>query len=141
MPQKVNSKDKVRNVIRKIYDAFEKLDAKELDQNFIHSDELIAFGTDENERFVGWDSYKNVHALQFRSLKKFKFMTKELDVHVNGNIAWISDRPHWEIETKEGQKIETDVRISAVLRKDERRRWHVVQWHVSVGLGESLHKY
>ncbi len=53
MPQKVISTDEVRNVIRKIYNAFEALDAKNLDQNFIHSDELVSFGTDQDERFVG----------------------------------------------------------------------------------------
>jgi ketosteroid isomerase-like protein len=132
----------VSYVIQNIYKAFEELDAEKLDQNFVHSDELIAFGTDWDEKFVGWDSYKDVHTTQFKALNKFKFTSKELAVHVNGETAWVSDRPHWEIETKIGQKIENDVRITAVLKRElhGKPRWLVVQWHGSVGLGNRLHE-
>jgi ketosteroid isomerase-like protein len=146
MSDATNSLVEVRDVVQRIYKAFEDLDAEKLDQNFDHSSELLAFGTDWDEKFVGWDSYKNVHTIQFKALKKFKFTSKELDIHVKGDIAWIADRPQWQIETKEGQKIENDVRITAVLKRDNangnnNHRWRVVQWHVSVGLGTRLHEY
>jgi len=132
----------VRETLTRIYRAFEELNAEKLDMNFSHTDELLAYGTDWDEKFVGWNSYKNVHKVQFEALKKFKFETKELGVHINQGTAWVSDRPHWEIETKAGEKIKNDVRITSVLKKDQRSgSWLVVQWHVSVGLKERLHEY
>jgi ketosteroid isomerase-like protein len=130
----------VIQVMLNIYSAFEDLDAGKLDSNFSHTDELVAFGTDWDEKFVGWNQYRDVHKVQFESLKSFKFVTKELDVHVTGSLAWASDRPHWEIETKAGEKVSNDVRITAVLKK-EGEAWRVVQWHVSVGLRKRLHEY
>ena len=133
--------DQVKQIMRNIYRAFEALDAEKLDANFSHSNELIAFGTDWDEKFVGWNEYKDVHRTQFAALKSFKFTAKELEAHVNGNVAWASDRPHWEIETKAGERVENNVRITAVLEKEADLYWRVVQWHVSVGLGTRLHEY
>jgi ketosteroid isomerase-like protein len=129
-----------RQTMLDIYKGFEALDAEKLDANFAHSPELITFGTDWDEKFVGWEQYKDVHKMQFGALKSFKFQTRELDVQVNGATAWASDRPHWEIETKGGEKVKEDVRITAVLKKLG-SDWRVVQWHVSVGLGKRLHEY
>jgi ketosteroid isomerase-like protein len=130
----------IRQTMLNIYKGFESLDAEKLDQNFDHSPDLIAFGTDWDEKFVGWEQYKDVHKVQFSSLKSFMFQAKELDVKQNGDTAWASDRPHWEIETKTGERITEDVRITAVLKKAE-SRWKVIQWHVSVGLEKRLHEY
>jgi len=128
--------------MRRIYRAFEKLDANSLDGNFDHSDDLLAFGTDWDEKFEGWEDYKNIHEVQFKALRGFRFTSRELDVNVLGDVAWAADRPHWRIETKEGKKLESDLRLTAVLRWDARkRRWLVVQWHVSSGLAERLHEY
>jgi ketosteroid isomerase-like protein len=124
----------------KVYRGFEALDAEKLDENFDHSPELLAFGTDWDEKFVGWDQYKDVHKVQFGALKSFKFISRELEVKSSGETAWASDRPHWEIETKNGEKVSEDVRITAVLKKNG-SDWKVVQWHVSVGLGKRLHDY
>lgn len=126
----------------RIYAAFEKLDADELDSNFEHSEDLLAFGTDWDEKFSGWKRYKDVHLTQFRALKRFKITSKELQVHTNGETAWAADRPHWRIVLKDGEGVDADVRITAVLRwSREKGRWLVVQWHVSSGLRERMHEY
>lgn len=132
----------VRETMLGIYRAFEELDAAALDRNFSQTDDLLAFGTDWDERFSGWDEYKDVHAVQFAALKRFKFESRELEVHVLGELAWAADRPLWRIETKAGERIESDVRVTAVLRwSAEKRRWLEVQWHVSSGLKERMHEY
>ena len=133
--------DRVKQVISNIYRAFEELDAEKLDAHFSHTDDLIAFGTDWDEKFVGWNQYRDVHKVQFGALKSFKFESRELEVHVSGRVSWVSDRPHWEIETKEGERVKNNVRITAVLKKEDDGQWRVVQWHVSVGLSERLHEY
>jgi ketosteroid isomerase-like protein len=132
----------VRDIILRIYNAFEKLDASLVDENFSHSDELLAFGTDWDERFDGWKQYKDVHPVQFKALESMKFESRELTVCYHDGVAWVADRPHWEIVTKAGEKIDSDVRLTAVLKKvDEKSRWFVVQWHVSVGMKARLHAY
>jgi ketosteroid isomerase-like protein len=137
-----SAEEQVSDTMRKVYRSFESLDASGLDENFAHTDELLAFGTDWDEKFSGWKSYKDVHSVQFAALKGFKFTSRELEVHVNGETAWAADRPSWKIVTKDGEKIESDVRVTAVLRHDANAgRWLVVQWHVSSGLKERLHEY
>jgi ketosteroid isomerase-like protein len=134
--------DRIKQVMSNIYRAFEELDAEKLDVNFSHTDDLVAFGTDWDEKFVGWNQYREVHKVQFSSLKSFKFESKELEVRLRGSVAWVSDRPHWEIETKDGERVKNDVRVTAVLKKeDDGNTWKIVQWHVSVGLRERLHEY
>jgi ketosteroid isomerase-like protein len=134
--------EQVKETMLGIYGAFERLDAQALDGNFSHSNELLAFGTDWDEKFAGWKQYKDVHAVQFAALKSFRFKSEELEAHVHGEVAWAADKPHWQIETKAGERVKSDVRITAVLRwSAEAKRWLVVQWHVSSGLKERLHEY
>jgi ketosteroid isomerase-like protein len=134
--------EQVRETMLNIYGAFERLDAQALDRNFSHSDDLLAFGTDWDEKFAGWKQYRDVHTVQFAALRSFSFGSRELEAHVHGETAWAADRPHWRIETKAGDKVESDVRVTAVLRwSADEKRWLVVQWHVSSGLKERLHEY
>jgi ketosteroid isomerase-like protein len=134
--------EQVKGTMLSIYEAFEKLDARALDKNFSHSDDLLAFGTDRDEKFAGWRQYKDVHAVQFAALKTFSFESRELEAHVQGEMAWAADRPRWRIETKAGEKVDSDVRVTAVLRwTADEGRWLVVQWHVSSGLTQRLHEY
>lgn len=141
MNSQILEEEKVRQTVLGIYDSFEKLDAERLDQNFEHSSELLAFGTDQDEKFKGWSEYKDVHGVQFKALKSFEFSPRELEVHVHGETAWVADRPHWKIETKDGERVDADMRITSVLRKEPSNgRWLVVQWHVSVGM-QRLHQY
>jgi ketosteroid isomerase-like protein len=129
--------EEVKQVILRVYEAFKELDAEKSDANFSHSQDLLAFGTEWDEKFVGWNAYKDVHPNQFDVLKWFRCTTRELCVHVQDGVAWISDRPRWEMETKDGKLISNDLRITAVLRKeggDIENSWRIVQWHVSVGL-------
>ncbi|OLE71282.1 MAG: hypothetical protein E6K86_06525 [Thaumarchaeota archaeon] len=132
----------VRKTMLGIYHAFEKLDAKLLDENFSHTDDLLAFGTDWDEKFAGWKQYRDIHSVQFKAVKSFRFASRELEVHVGDGLAWAADRPQWEIETKAGERLQSDMRVTAVLRWDVKKgRWLVVQWHVSLGLKERLHEY
>jgi hypothetical protein len=68
--------EEVKETMIDVYRGFEALDAEELDANFAHSPELIAFGTDWDEKFLGWDQYQDVHRIQFNALKSFKFEEK-----------------------------------------------------------------
>jgi ketosteroid isomerase-like protein len=133
------SREQVEQVVKNIYKAFELLDERKLDENFSKSERLTAFGTDEDEFFYGWEKYKSVHEVQFKAVKSFQFTSTDLRVFDNGDTAWFSDRPHWKIETTAGQKVDTKVRITGVLVK-EQGKWQVVQWHVSHGLAR-LHEY
>ena len=131
--------NEVESVVRRIYGAFEALDARKLDANFSRTDVLTAFGTDEDEFFYGWEKYKSVHEVQFKALKSFQFTSTDLRVFQHGDSAWFSDRPRWKIETVKGEKVDTSVRITGVLIKDG-GQWRIVQWHVSQGLPR-LHEY
>jgi ketosteroid isomerase-like protein len=133
------TKQEVEATVRAVYAAFEGLDAKKLDENFSHTEGLTAFGTDEDEFFYGWEQYKSVHQTQFRVVKRFRFTSTDMRTFVHGDTAWFSDRVHWQIETKAGEKVDTKVRISGVMLKQQ-SKWRIVQWHVSQGVSR-LHEY
>jgi ketosteroid isomerase-like protein len=133
------TKQEIEAVVKAIYSAFEALDAHKLDENFSHTDTLTAFGTDDDEFFYGWQKYKSVHEVQFKAVKTFRFSSTDLRVFENIDTAWFSDRVHWQIETKAGEKVDTKVRITGVLMR-ELGKWRIVQWHVSQGLSR-LHEY
>jgi len=133
------TKQEIEAVVKAIYSAFEVLDAQKLDENFSHNDSLTAYGTDEDEYFYGWEKYKSVHEVQFRAVKNFRFTSTDMRLFEQGDTAWFSDRVHWQIETKTGEKVDTKVRITGVLVK-EQGKWRIVQWHVSQGLPR-LHDY
>ena len=133
------SRQEIETVVKGIYSAFESLDANLLDDNFSHSETLTTFGTDEDEFFYGWEKYKSVHQVQFRAVKSFQFQSMDMRVFEHGETAWFSDRVHWKIETKAGEKVDTKVRITGVLVK-EQGKWRIVQWHVSQGVPR-LHEY
>jgi len=133
------STEDVRRVVESIYSAFEALDAERLDKNFSKTEKLTAFGTDEDEFFYGWEQYKAVHQTQFKAVKSFKFTSTDMRAFEHGDTAWFSDRVHWQIETKAGEKVDTKVRITGVLTKQD-GKWAVIQWHVSQGVPR-LHEY
>ena len=133
------ARQEIETVIQKIYSAFEALDATKLDENFSHSETLTAFGTDEDENFYGWEKYKSVHEVQFKAVKSFQFKSTDRRVFEHNDTAWFSDRVHWKIDTKTGETVDTKVRITGVLVK-ENGNWRIVQWHVSQGVPR-LHEY
>jgi len=133
------ARQEIETVIQKIYSAFEALDATKLDENFSHSETLTAFGTDEDENFYGWEKYKSVHEVQFKAVRSFQFKSTDRRVFEHDDTAWFSDRVHWKIETKTGETVDTKVRITGVLVK-ENGNWRIVQWHVSQGVPR-LHEY
>jgi len=139
---KSGSEERVRKTMMSIYEAFRSLDAEVLDANFSHTGDLLAFGTDWDEKFSGWKQYKDIHKTQFKALESFDFESRELEVHVNGETAWAADRPLWKVRTRSGESVKSDVRVTAVFRWDgPKKRWLVTQWHVSSGLKERLHEY
>jgi ketosteroid isomerase-like protein len=133
------TKQEIETVVKAIYNAFEALDAHKLDENFSPTETLTAFGTDEDEFYYGWGKYKSVHEVQFSAVKSFEFTSTDMRVFEHGDTAWFSDRVHWLIETKAGEKVDTKLRITGVLVK-EQGKWRIVQWHVSQGLPR-LHEY
>lgn len=133
------TKQEIETVVKAIYNAFEALDAHKLDENFSPTETLTAFGTDEDEFYYGWEKYKSVHEVQFSAVKSFEFTSTDMRVFEHGDTAWFSDRVHWIIETKAGEKVDTKLRITGVLVK-EQGKWRIVQWHVSQGLPR-LHEY
>ena len=133
------TRQEIEAIVKGIYSAFESLDANKLDENFSHTDSLTAFGTDEDEFFYGWEQYKSVHQVQFKAVKNFEFTSMDMRSFEHGDTAWFSDRVHWKIETRAGEKVDTKVRITGVLAR-EQGKWRIVQWHVSQGVAR-LHEY
>jgi hypothetical protein len=100
---------------------------------FIHSSDMVNFGTGANERIVGWDALKKVIEAQNEALSDTKINQSEITINLSddGKFAWATSL--WDFNAKMGdQQMLLPVRCSWVLERvgDE---WKIIHFHKSVG--------
>lgn len=98
-----------------------------------HDDDMVSFGTDASERWVGWDGMKQSMEQQYASFEGTKLTVRDQVIHVNdtGNTAWFSELVDWHT-TAGGQQVDlVGSRATGVLEKRD-GNWLVVQMHFSV---------
>ena len=126
--------EEVRDTVSSIYKALEDLNAEELDSHFSRSEDLLAYGQRWDSRHKKFGQIAEEHKRELQALKSLRIASMELEVHVRGSVAWVADRSHQLAETKDGQKIEGDLRTTLVLQKPKPNDpWLIIQFHASRG--------
>ena len=103
---------------------------------FAHDPDMVCFGTDADERVVGWEALKTVMQKQFAGTEESKLTVKDrvIRVHGSGEIAWFSEIIDWQMVSK-GQTLQFEgLRGSGVLEKQD-GNWVVIQIHYSIPAG------
>lgn len=123
--------------VKKVVDGFSKtIETKDLsmfEKITAHDDDMVNFGTDAAEHWVGYEPLKVAVKKQFESFGDTKLKVRDQVIKVNksGNTAWFSEITDWNITTG-GQKVELkDSRFTGVLEKRD-GKWVIVQFHASV---------
>lgn len=134
VPESRAEEEEVRSIVLGLLNAIEGLDVDALDSRFSRSTDLLAYGQGRTSRCKTWDEVNESHRQELQNLKSVKLTSRELEVHVRGRIAWIADRPIQSVVTNDGKHFEVELRITAVLEKEEpEEEWRIIQWHGSRG--------
>ena len=107
-----------------------------------HDPDMVTFGTDAAERWVGYESLENAMKKQFESTEETKGTSRErvITVHKSGEVAWWSELWDWKGKAQ-GQPFALEgMRLTGVLEK-RNGNWVIVQLHVSVPVSGQAIKY
>jgi hypothetical protein len=131
-----------KKVVNQMIQAIETEDMDLFSKIIAHDADMVNFGTDAAERWVGWDSLKESVKKQFASFEKTKLTVKDQVIKVNpsGNVAWFSEVVDWDIVAQAQPTHIEGSRITGVLEK-RNGNWVIVQFHISVPVSNQAVKY
>jgi len=129
----VAEKAKVKSVIDQFKQVWETEDMGLFSKIMAHDADLVVYGSDAPEHWVGWEPLKESVEKMFPALENTKITVKEqsIKVHPSGNVAWFSEVWDWDM-VLEGKAVRSEgQRLTGVLEK-RNGNWVFVQFHNSV---------
>ena len=107
-----------------------------------HDSDMVNFGTDAAEKWVGWESLKESIERQFKSMDVENISIKDqvIKVHKSGEVAWFSEVIDFSGKTQ-GQPFNVEgFRLTGTLEK-QAGNWVFVQFHASMPVSGQAVKY
>jgi len=145
-PEPVVNIDAEKAAVKALIDDFvtgwETEDSELFSKIFAHDDDMIMFGTDAAEHFVGWEPMKESIQKQFDAAENIQVTIRELSikVHKSGEVAWVSFLMDLKGESM-GEPFSVEgMRITEVMEK-RNGNWLIVQVHASVPVAGQAVKY
>lgn len=120
-------------VVDDFWRAIETQDTGLLTQVVADDDEMLAFGTDAAERWLGSDSYISAEAemMQVFDVESLTRRDETLRIHRAGGVAWFSTVFDIAITVDSERADFEGLRTTGVIEK-RGNRWVIVQMHTSV---------
>ncbi len=83
----------VKTVVDQWMQGMKTKDMEIYSRNFAHDSDMVNFGTDAAEKWVGWESLKESIESQFKSMDVDNISIKDqvIKVHKSGEVAWFSE--------------------------------------------------
>lgn len=138
----VAAKAAVKGVVDAFSNIFVSEDMELLSRVFAHDPDMVLFGTDQAERWVGWDKFRASVEIQFASYEDTQVTTRDQVIRVNsgGEVAWFSEVIDMNL-TAGGEAVEVPgMRFTGVLEKRS-GTWVIVQMHASMGVAGQVMEY
>jgi hypothetical protein len=135
-------KPKVKGVVDGLTKTLETEDVQLFDKIVAHDTDMINFGTDAAERWVGYETLREAVRKQFDAFKNARLTVREqvIKVHKSGEVAWFSEIVDWNVIAM-GDTIEIkDSRFTGVLEKRD-SNWVIVQFHASIPVSGQAAQY
>ena len=129
--------EKLRSVMEQINTAWETEDLDVFSRLVLHKADMVNFGTDVNDRWVGWDALERGLQEQFEVFSETEVTVRHIDIYISdsGEVAWVAQAMN--IKTKFlGSPVDLESRISAVFIKRD-ADWLLTHFHYSVPISES----
>jgi len=134
--------DDIKSVLNQYNKAFETEDMDLLSNIVAHDNDMVCFGTDAAERWVGWESLKESLQKQFDACENTKISVKDqvIKMSQSADVAWYSYIMDAQTEIQGDQVNLEGIRFTGVLEKRD-DKWMFVQIHTSVPVTGQLIEY
>ena len=134
-PEKVDlacEKANLSQILDDFWKAFEEKDSNRLSEIIAHDTNLVFFGTDENERWAGWEVVKEALEKQFQAFTSIRVQVHNIVIHVSptGKTAWFSLQRYLSVLEKDDVESGMKTRVTGVFEK-RNGSWKLVQYHSS----------
>lgn len=126
-------KAKVKSVVDQFAQFWETKDMELLSRIMAHDTDMVNYGSDAPEYFVGWEMLRGSVEKMLPSLQNIKITVRDqiIRVHHSGEVAWFSEVWDWDLVV-EGKPVRSEgQRLTGVLEKRS-GNWVFVQFHNSV---------
>jgi uncharacterized protein (TIGR02246 family) len=124
---------KIKSVVDDFKNFWETEDMNLFSKIMAHDADMVNYGTDANEIFVGWNALKDSVQQMLPAIDKTKITVRNqvIKIDVDGNAAWFSEVWDWDLVFG-GQPVKLlNQRLTGVLEK-RNNNWVIVQFHNSV---------
>ncbi len=121
--------------VKAVVDLWEQMwvggDIADLDQAFAHDSDMIIFGTDMAEYWVGYQAARESLELQLGVFEDMEGVLRNQDikVHASGEVAWFTEMLDMGV-TSGDERVEMTGWFSGILEKRD-GAWKIVQFHAS----------
>ena len=126
-------KNEVALVLEKyvIANEYQKIELAE--EIWADDEDIVAFGTSSDEKFVGWKAIKNTIQKQFDTFKDTYISVSAQKININntGNTAWFSEIVNYNFIRDSIPMSYEGIRYTGVLEKRD-GKWVIVQSHMSI---------
>jgi uncharacterized protein (TIGR02246 family) len=135
-------KAQVQSVLDQWYQMVETENLELFSRIMAHDPDMVTFGTDAAERWVGWEALNESVQKQFESFENVKIsVTKQvIKISESGTVAWVS----WVMDCDllaQGEPVSMKgARITGVLEKRQ-GSWVIVQCHTSIPVAGQAVEY
>lgn len=132
----------VKAVIEGFFEAMDDQDMDQMERLIAHDTEMVHFGTDAGERWVGWKSLKSSTEDMFETLQSYTVSIRDQGICLGPSeqVAWFSLVMDSVVETRDEEVHAEDERLTGVLEK-RNGRWVFVQSHLSVPVSGQVVAY
>lgn len=126
-------KEKVALVLEKYVIANEKQDIDLVHDIWAAAPDIVVFGTNSDEKLIGWDVIKSAIQKQFDSFEDTYISVHDQVISINesGNTAWFSEVLNYNYIYQGEAKQFEGLRFTGVLEKIN-EDWFIVQSHMSI---------
>ncbi len=136
-----NDKDAIENLLENYIIANENQDFDLIETIWADDDDIILYGTDSDERLMGWKSIKEAISEQFRLISETYISASNQFIKLNctGNTAWFAETLNYNYMYRGVAHSYEGLRFTGVVEKIK-GKWVLVQAHLSlpasVGIGD-----
>lgn len=137
-----HAKPNLKNAVDQLMDAFEKESVAMFDDAMAKDSDMVTFGTDASERWVGFDEVRDSFAKQVSAFEVERIDTKSQVIKTSnsGEVAWFSQIVDWHISSNGKSQTVPGIRVTGVLEK-RGEHWKIVQFHTSAPVQGQVVEY
>jgi ketosteroid isomerase-like protein len=130
-------KAKVKLVVDQFEEFWETENMELLSKIMAHDSDMVNYGSDASEVFVGWEAFKDAVEKMLPVFENTKIAVKNqrIKLHSSGNVAWFSEIWDWDLMFDDQPVLIENQRLTGVLEK-RNSNWVFVQFHNSVPVTE-----